>query len=214
MIAVIIGSTGLVGSLLLQKLLANNDINLVISVSRKTTNINNNKLKEFLINDLTELSTLYDELKGDIYFCCLGTTIKDAKSKENFKKIDFDAVLEFAKIAQMNQAKSFSFISAYGANSRSFIFYNRVKGDIETALENLHLNKLLIFRPSFLIGHRQSFRLGEKIMTSIINFIAPALPDNLKKKLMTPTNDLADAMLREGKSFQESGLKIFMPKDI
>jgi uncharacterized protein YbjT (DUF2867 family) len=214
MIAVIIGSTGLVGSLLLQKLLADNDISAVISVSRRSSNINNNKLKEVLVKDLVELPSLYDELQGDIYFCCLGTTIKDAKTRENFKKIDYDAVLEFAKIAKVNQAKSLTVISAYGANPQSFIFYNRVKGEIEKALENLQLNKLLIFRPSFLIGNRQVLRFGERALIDLLKFISPILPNALKKKLMTPAVDLADAMLREGKLFQEGGIKIFKPEDI
>src|SRR3982075_3879732 len=100
MIATIIGSTGLTGSFLVRQLLADSAITKVISVSRKSLNISNSKLTELLVSDLAELPSIESKIRGELYFCCLGTTIKTAGSKENFEKVDRDAIVAFAKIAK------------------------------------------------------------------------------------------------------------------
>src|ERR1700674_3878160 len=128
MIATLIGGTGFTGSFLVRKLLADSAITKVISVSRKPLNISNAKLAEVLISDLAELPSIESKIRGEIYFCCLGTTIKAAGSKENFEKVDHDAVVAFAKIAEAHDARSFTSVSAMGANASSMFFYNRVKG--------------------------------------------------------------------------------------
>src|ERR1700730_18577588 len=117
MIATLIGSTGLTGSFLTQQLLADSAITKVISVSRKALKISNAKLTEVLISDLAELPSIDTQIRGELYFCCLGTTMKTAGSKENFEKVDHAAILNFAKIAKAGDAKSFSLISAMGANA-------------------------------------------------------------------------------------------------
>ncbi len=158
------GATGLVGSLLVNKLLVDNDITQVISISRKLLHIKNPKLKEIIITTLSDLTLHQSELQGDIYFCCLGTTIKDAGSQENFKKVDYDAVIAFARIAKIHNAQSFVVISAAGADTNSLFFYSRVKGEVENVLQKMHLKRLVIFRPSVLVGNRKTFRLGESVL--------------------------------------------------
>lgn len=214
MIAVIAGSTGMVGSILLDKLLNDDAITEVISVSRKSVHIENKKLQEILVTDLSELHSHQTELKGDVYFCCLGTTIKDAGSRENFKKVDYEGVIEFAKIAKMNNAQAFVVISAYGASAKSFFFYSRVKSETEAALKQLGLTRLVIFKPSLLIGNRKSFRLGEKISVTIMKALAPILPKALKKRMMTYATDLAEKMLVEGKALQSDSVKIIEAPEI
>ena len=105
MIATIVGSTGLTGSFLVRQLLADSAITKVISVSRKPINISNAKLTEVLVADLAELPSIESKIRGNIYFCCLGTTIKAAGSKENFEKVDHDAFVEFARIAKAHDAQ-------------------------------------------------------------------------------------------------------------
>ncbi len=205
MIAVIIGSTGLVGSVLLQKLLSDNEIQQVISVSRRSVLIDNKKLKEIIISDLSDLPDHQNALKGDIYFCCLGTTIKSAGSQENFRKVDYDAIVNFGKIAKANNAQSFVVVSAMGANPRSLFFYSRVKGDAEMALQELGLNQLVIFRPSLLIGSRKDFRLGEVVAERIFKSFSCFHPDKINKKLMTNVNGLVDKMIAQGKLCQYIG---------
>src|ERR1035438_6925262 len=107
MIATLIGGTGLTGSFLLRQLLADSAITKVISVSRKSLNISNSKLTELLVSDLAELPSIESKMRGELYFCCLGTTIKTAGRKENFEKVDHAAIVAFAKIAKAPDAKTF-----------------------------------------------------------------------------------------------------------
>lgn len=207
-VAVIAGATGLTGSFLIQKLLADPQIKKVISVSRKSLELQSAKLFEVIVKDLSEIENLSDQLHGDIYFCCLGSTIKSAGSKENFFKIDHDAIVTFAKIAKANQAKLFSLVSAMGANPKSFAFYNKVKGQTENDLKALELQSLHIFRPGLLIGPRKEFRLAERIFVHISAALVPILPTSLTDRWTTDVSLLAHNMWKESKS-APTPLKIF-----
>src|ERR1700730_8911396 len=155
MIATLIGSTGLTGSFLIRQLLADSAITKVISVSRKSMKISNAKLTEVLVSDLTELPSIAAKMRAEIYFCGLGTTIKAAGSKENFERVDHDAIVAFAKIAKAHDAKSFTLVSAMGANANSIFFYNQVKSRTENDVTVLGLRSLIIFRPALLVGPRR-----------------------------------------------------------
>jgi len=154
MIATLIGGTGLTGSSLVRQLLADPAIKKVISISRRSLEISNPKLAEVLISDPAELSLIESKIRGDLYFCSLGTTIKAAGSKENFEKVDHAAIVAFAKIARAHDAKSVTLVSAMGANANSMIFYNRVKGRAEDDVKALGIRSLIIFRPALLVGPR------------------------------------------------------------
>src|SRR5712671_4399209 len=168
MIAILIGSTGLTGSFLVQQLFADSAITKVISISRKPLEVSNAKLTEVLVTDLAEVPSIETKIRGDIYFCCLGTTIKAAGSKESFEKVDHAAIVAFAKIAKEHDAKSFTLVSAMGANARSMIYYNQVKGRTEDDVKALGFRSLIIFRPALLVGPRHEFRLAEKIATGML----------------------------------------------
>src|SRR6202163_17670 len=185
MIATLIGGTGLTGSFLVRDLLADSAITNVISVSRKSLNIANAKLTEILISNLMKLPSIESKIRGELYFCCLGTTIKAAGSKENFEKVDHDAIVAFAKIAKAHDATSFTFVSSMGANANSMFFYNWVKGRTETDVKALGLRSLIIFRPALLVGPRREFRLGEKIATRILVPLSKLLPARIRKSLLT-----------------------------
>jgi len=200
MIATIIGSTGLTGSFLVRKLLADSEITKVVSVSRKSLNIANTKLAEVLISDLAELPSIEYGIRGELYFCCLGTTIKAAGSKENFEKVDRTAIVDFAKIAKAHDAKSFTLVSAMGANATSMFFYNRVKGRTEGDVKALGLRSLIIFRPALLVGPRHEFRLAEKIAAKTLIPLSRLLPTRVRKSLITDVETLAGRMLAEGKA--------------
>lgn len=205
MIAVIAGATGLVGSLLLPKLLADTSITQVISVSRKRIENSHPKLNQILISDLSELPGRADVLKGDLYFCCLGTTIKDAGTKGNFRKVDYDAPVAFGRVAKANDARSFTLVSAMGANARSVVFYSRVKGECEEALKRLNLRRLVIFRPGLLLGHRSVPRRGERLAITLLEKASAILPARLHRRIATPAESLAKRMLAEGKSARTGG---------
>lgn len=213
MIATLIGGTGLTGSFLVRQLLADSAITKVISISRKSLGISNPKLAEVLISDLAELPSIESKTRADLYFCCLGTTIKAAGSKENFEKVDHAAIVAFAKIARAHDAKSFALVSAMGANANSMIFYNRVKGQTENDVRALGLRSLVIFRPALLVGPRLEFRLAERIITKTLVPLSSILPARIQKNLVTNAETLATRMLVEGKT-SPAGVHVMQAKDI
>jgi uncharacterized protein YbjT (DUF2867 family) len=212
MIATIIGSTGLTGSSLVRKILADSEITKVITVSRKSLNIANTKLTEVLISDLAELPLIESRIRAELYSCCLGTTIKTAGSKENFEKVDHTAIVAFARIAKAH-AKSFALVSAMGANANSMFFYNRVKGRTEDDVKALGLRSVIIFRPALLVGPRRELRLGGRIATKTLIPLSRLLPTRLKKSLITDVETLATRMLAEGKA-APAGVQVILAKNI
>ncbi len=214
MVATLIGGTGLTGSFLVRQLLADSAITQVISISRRSLEISNPKLAEIFIPDLAELSSIESKIRGgELYFCCLGTTIKAAGSKENFEKVDHAAIVAFAKIARVHDAKSLTLVSAMGANANSMIFYNRVKGRTENDVRALGLRSLIIFRPALLVGPRREFRLAERILTKTLVPLSRLLPTRIQKGLVTEAESLATRMLAEGKA-APSGAHVIHAKDI
>jgi uncharacterized protein YbjT (DUF2867 family) len=147
--ALIAGSTGLVGNELLNLILNDDYYSKVISVVRNSTGISNAKLKEIKI-DFENIENYSSEILGNDIFCCLGTTIKKAGSKENFKKVDLDYPLQIAGAALVNGAQQFFVVSSIGADKNSKAFYTSVKGEMEEDLKKLNYFSLNIFRPSFL----------------------------------------------------------------
>lgn len=160
--ALIAGATGMTGKILLQKLLDSNNYNKVIVLLRKPIIINHPHA-EVLIADFNRLGDLAAKLMADDVFCCLGTTINKAKSKEAFKKVDLEYPLKLAEITKNNGARQFLVMSSMGANPDSVIFYSRIKGTLEKELKKIGFITLRIFRPSLLLGKRDEFRLGESI---------------------------------------------------
>ena len=213
MIATVIGSTGLTGSFLVRQLLADATITAVTSVSRKSLSISSAKLTEVLVSDLAELPSIESTLRGDLYFCCLGTTMKMAGSKENFEKVDHAAILAFARIAKAHEATSFTLVSAMGANPTSMFFYNQVKGRTEDDVRALRLRSLIIFRPALLIGPRLEFRTAERVAAKALVPLSRLLPSRAQKSLVTIAQTLAKRMLNEGKA-APAGVHVIQSKDI
>lgn len=212
MVVVIVGSTGLVGRELIKKLLIDQSFNKVISISRSPLGIQNSKLQEIHLQDLGQLSKLSENLKGDVYFCALGTTIKEAKSQEQFIKIDKIAVLDFASIAKRHEGK-FVVISAMGASTKSKFFYNRVKGEMEQALIDLKLKSLTVFRPGLLIGDRKKVRPAEKFAIEVFKVTDYFLPSTLNKRWATKVDQLAKRMLEESKK-DDLGIRFISADEI
>lgn len=208
MIAVVAGSTGLVGHELVSQLLSDDFFTEIIVISRKTFDISHQKIKNILISDLSELLKKKDQLKGDIFFCCLGTTIKAAGSQDQFYKVDHDGILSFAQVAEYHQAQKFLLVSAQGAHPGSRIFYSRVKGKTESDIQKLKLQKVVVFRPSLLIGMRKEHRSAEKILSTLGQILSPLLPEVIRKKVMTPAKDLAHVMIGEAKKSMPETFRI------
>lgn len=172
--AIIVGATGLVGKELCKQLLADERYDKVKLLVRKSQTVTHPKIEEVII-DFNDLKAL--NITGDELYCCLGTTIKTAGSKEAFYKVDFEYVVQIAKKALNGGVKQVVVVSAMGANKNSSVFYNKVKGEMEEAVSQLGFQTCVIVRPSMLLGNRTEFRLaeliGKKVMT-VLSFLIPA----------------------------------------
>lgn len=200
------GASGLVGSELLELLLNDNQVSSVVCFSRRPIDRKHEKLSQ-VIGDFNRLQQFTQELAADVYFCCLGTTIKSAGSKEAFAKVDYDYVVEVGKLAKANSAKNLSVISAMGADENSSIFYNQTKGKAERALKSLELSSCTIVRPSLLLGPRKELRIGEKLFTSSAFLYSFLLKGPLLKYRPIEASQVAQAMLKAGKQ-QHAGFQI------
>lgn len=170
------GATGLVGTSLVEQLLANPAVGKVTVLVRKTTGVSNPKLAEKVIDfDLFTEKDLPENV--DATFCCLGTTLKKAGSKAAFKLVDYDYVIKLAIFTQRKNIPQFHVISAAGAKPKALVYYNRVKGNMELELQKLHkLKSIYIYRPSMLLGDRGEFRFGEsvgKVVMKAFDFLIP-----------------------------------------
>lgn len=213
MIAVVLGATGLVGKELLKKLLEDSSYHSVISVSRATIGRNEPRLKEIIIQSLEEVESIGDGLKGDLYFCCLGTTLKAAGSKTKFKKVDYDGVMAFAKVAHINQCRAFLVVTAQGASTNSYFFYSQVKGKVEQDLMGMNFKRLIIFRPSLLIGDRQESRLLEGLGQACFKMMSSLVPKFYLRRLGTVAEDLASKMIEKSKE-EGPKVEILLAQDI
>ena len=192
--ACILGATGLVGGHLLDLLAEEERYNEIIVVNRRETGISEGKIKELVIEDFDHLDQHVKELKADDYYCCLGTTIKKAGSKEAFKKVDFEYVVNIAAVAKENDADSFSVVSAMGAKASSLIFYNQVKGEMEDAVKALKNKRTYIFRPSLITGSRNEERSGEKTAIWVFDKLDFLFKGPLKKYGSVAASQIAYAM--------------------
>lgn len=178
--ALVVGATGLIGSALLEYLLNEMYYQKVIVLTRRSLPIDHPKLEEIIV-DFDHLQDTQLSKRVDDVYCCLGTTMKKAGSKEAFRRVDYYYPLKTAQLALKNGASQYLIVTALGANKKSIFFYNRVKGEVEEALWKLNFKGLHIFRPSLLLGHRKEQRFGEKIGEIIMKFIQPFLIAKLKK---------------------------------
>jgi len=194
-IAIIIGATGLTGKALLYQLLDDKQFSTVILFLRKELNISHPKLIQHCI-DYNKLETCKDLIKGDVVFCCLGTTIKVAGSQEAFKKVDYTYATEFAKIAKQNNVSTFCLQSSLGADSKSNNFYLKVKGETEDFIRDLNFGSFASFRPSMLLGNRTEFRLGETIGKTVMQGLSFMFIGKLKRYKAIHVNQVASAMIK------------------
>lgn len=174
-VAILAGTTGLIGSQLLEMLLENPSYDRIIALSRKPILLEHPKLHNLVI-DFDMLENHAEQLRADDVYCCLGTTIREAGSKEAFRKVDFDYPLSLAQIAHKQGAKQYLLVTAMGSDKGSSIFYNRVKGEIEEAIGQVGFASLHIFQPSMLLGLRKEKRAGEtagKVVMSALDFLIP-----------------------------------------
>ena len=208
--SLIVGATGLTGKALLHNLLEADEYDKVMVLVRKPISISNEKLIQRVV-DFDKLYVYKEQFIADDVFCCLGTTIKKAKTKEAFKKVDLQYPLEIARLTKENGARQFLVISAMGANPKSSVFYSQAKGLMESELQKIGFDTLHIFRPSMLLGNRDEFRLGEKVGIVLFKLLSWLFVGSLKKYKAIHTDVVAKAMYKAAQA-EKIGVNIY-PSD-
>ena len=170
--ALVIGATGLVGAHIVQQLLDDPRYAAVVTLVRRPLSIEHPKLKQEIIDfDRPDPSAI----KGDELFCALGTTLAKAGSKEAQYRIDCAYPAEIGRIARANGVQRYLLVSSVGADAGSGNFYLRTKGDLEEQIKSMGFELFASARPSFLLGQRAEFRLGERIGIAVANVVGPLL---------------------------------------
>lgn len=205
--ALIAGATGLIGQSLLSILLNSNEYESVIAIVRSPLNVKHPKLVEAVV-DFEQLSQFSPPCTIHHVFCCLGTTIKKAGSKEAFIKVDYTYVTQLAHWAENHRCEHFSTISSVGANPKASSFYLHTKGNMEAALSTLKIRSIHIFRPSLLVGERNEFRVGEKISELLLLLLKPLLRGKFRKYRAIEASHVARAMYSHAQE-KQIGVSIF-----
>lgn len=191
--ALIIGSTGLIGSQLLELLLESKEYAMITTFVKRDSGIQHPKLTQYII-DFDKPETFKKLVAGDDFFCTIGTTIKNAGSQEAFRKVDFEYPKAFATIALQNKVKQFLIISSLGADANSGNFYLKTKGEIQDFLKNCKFESVTVLQPSLLLGYRKEFRLGEKIGSFFLKLFSFVFIGSIKKYKPIQSEDVAGAM--------------------
>jgi len=199
--ALVVGATGLIGGLLLRQLLEDRTWAKVITMGRRAPELESDKLQPLVVDfdELGEKPEMAAHFPVDDVFCCLGTTIKKAGSREAFRKVDHDYVLATARAGLAAGATRMMVVSSIGADPTSLSFYLKVKGELEASLEALGYPALHIFQPSILLGDRGESRPGEAIGIAVArrgNFL---LGGALAKYKGIEAIDVASAMIAAAK---------------
>ncbi|SDO80035.1 Uncharacterized conserved protein YbjT, contains NAD(P)-binding and DUF2867 domains [Rhodoferax sp. OV413] len=186
----LLGATGLVGRNVLALALADPHVGEVVAPTRRALPVHP-KLRNPQV-DFDRLPQDADWWQVDAVVCALGTTMRAAGSEQAFRRVDHGYPLAAAKLARAHGTPTYVLNSAIGADASSRFFYNRVKGELEHALAGEGFASLGFVRPGVIGGHRDEFRLGERIMVMALAWTGPMLP---KRWRLNPAPRIASALL-------------------
>jgi len=192
--ALLFGSSGLVGGHLFNQLIKDTNYSKIKLFIRTDAEISDPKV-EIIKTDFNNLQNHKEDIKGDDCFFCIGTTKKNSPDKDEYKRVELDIPKEIAQIAKSNLVNSFIFVSALYANPKSSGNYVKFKGLVEEELKKLNFPKLVLLRPSFLMGDRKEKRVGEKIGIFVFKLLSPLLLGPLKKMRPIHSETVARAMI-------------------
>lgn len=188
--AILLGATGLTGGVLLERLLADPDYEKVVLFSRSSVEKKHPKIQEHLI-DMFQLKKQVESFKGDVVFCCIGTTQSKTPNKDIYKKIDHGIPVTAATLAAQNGISTFIVISAMGADANSSVFYNKVKGEMQRDVLAQGIENIYVLQPSLIGGDRSEKRTGEQIAQFFMSTFSFLIP---KKYKMIAPETIAKAM--------------------
>ncbi|MDT8861913.1 NAD-dependent epimerase/dehydratase family protein [Alkalihalobacillus sp. MEB130] len=210
--ALVIGATGLIGRSLVSKLIERNEYKRIYVFVRKEVEYHDEKIIVHV--RLFEHVSSDDFPVVDDVFCCIGTTMKKAKTKEAFKQVDYEFPLQFAKEALAKGATQFLVISSIGASSRSSFFYSRVKGEMEKEVMKLAYSHIHIFRPSLLLGQRSEIRVGEKMGEWGAKLAKPILRGKWAKYGAISGETVAEAMIHAALTPSKRDINVYESNEI
>ena len=210
--AIIAGASGLIGGNLLNILLQQPGYDEVLVLVRKELPIEHPKLKQQVI-DFEHLEAYSELIKGNVIFCCLGSTRSKTPDLKEYRKIDYDYPLQLAVIGHRNKISKYFLVSSIGADASSSNFYTKIKGETEASVIKIALPVLHIFRPSALTGDRKENRFAESIFTAILKIVNPLLLGSLKKYRSIPASTVAAAMYKQSLQTEE-GIFIHSSEEI
>ncbi|MFC4306295.1 NAD-dependent epimerase/dehydratase family protein [Cohnella boryungensis] len=194
--AVVAGATGMMGRQLVRLLLEDPTYQRIVVLVRRGIDITHPKLVEKQVSfDRLESELDASLLKDADVFCTLGTTMKQAGSKEAFRKVDHQYPLALAKAALQHGAASYVIVSAMWASEQSRMFYTRVKGQLERDLLSLGLPRLIILRPSLLLGDREKESFGDRATALVFRLLDPLLIGPLARMKAIQCEDVAQVMV-------------------
>ncbi len=196
--ALIIGATGATGRDLVQVLLQSDRYTSVTAFVRKGTGKSHAKLVE-VITDFDHLESVAPHIVGDVWFCCISTTIKTAGTKERQKHVDYEIPVAFAQIAKRNGIRSAVLLSSYGARIDSGVFFARLKGQLESDIEKLGFSQYIVFRPGLLLRDNTD-RFGNEFLLVCYKHNAIGL---MRKFRPLPTKTLAEKLANAPESFND-----------
>jgi len=199
-VAVLFGASGLIGNCCLRRLLVHQAYDKVISIGRGPIKASHPKLIHYEV-DMSHADNYRHLMRGDDLFICLGTTMKKAGSKEAFYEFDHNLIFNIAKTGSLQNMNQLIFVSSIGADSRSLIYYLKVKGELEEDVRRLPYWGIHIMRPSVLLGQREEKRSAEKLAGqlskglqyfsgSILGDIAPVEADDVAKAMVQAAQSL------------------------
>ena len=210
--ALIAGASGLIGAQLLPLLLASDRYTKVIAVGRRPLPQVHPKLEQRVL-DFDQLEDHAMRLIADDVYCCLGTTMRRAGSKQAFYQVDYLYVVTLAALTARNFAAQLLLVSAMGADPDSRFYYNRVKGEMEEAVKQTLFRAIHIFRPSLLLGEREEKRVGERLGAVLLRVLHPVLVGPLRKYRAVSAATVAHAMLHAAQD-DSGGIRVHLSDEI
>ncbi|MFD1292800.1 NAD(P)H-binding protein [Lutibacter holmesii] len=201
--AIILGASGLTGSLVLEKLLNDDRYKTIKLFSRKKIEGLPSKVIQFTGN-LLELENFKADFTADEVYCCIGSTAKKTPDKEIYKAIDYGIPVTAAKLSKENNIQTFCVVSAIGANVNSSVFYNKTKGEMESDVLSTKIKNTYILQPSIIKGNRNEQRFGENIGLVLFKILQPFFFGKLKKYNITEAEHIAQAMINLANSTSET----------
>lgn len=217
---ILLGATGLVGRSYLNQILDQGK-HQVLCLGRRSPFLGGSSEKfQYAESNLENVDTLYQQIKDYIanplqenneaqLVCCLGTTIKKAGSQTVFKHVDYQLVMNAAQAAIRTGIKKMMLISAVNADASSSVFYSKVKGQLESDLQKLGFEQLILIKPSLLMGEREEFRFAESFSEPFMRLVNPLMKGRFKKYQAINAEDVASCMLKQHSNNQQGIVRVF-----